>query len=845
MMPARSTRSCTTRKIADDVRGTRVAARCYPLEYEKMTRPALALLAVLALVGAIVWLVGSERTRRGGRSEAEAGAELAREVPRLALADAFAGRAELAGSREPLGSREPQRAPSADTRIESGAFAEGVPKRAGVPQGLSISGEVRWSDGQPVSSIPAQAFVRVKRGSHVWIDDFIAHDGRFEVGGLEPGIYRVEAKAVEREEVAVRSPITGRERKRTERTTLVAEVDAPAGAHGLVLVLSTGLELAGRVHDERGLPVEGCSVRARMANEEPEASLLHIHRGPYTRTSDAGRFLLTGLTSGEWRVEGSARGHATSGVLLTLPAGGPVTLVLPREARVIGVVLDAAGDPVDGAVVRAERRDADGLFAEESRDETDRRGVFRLSGLAFGTFLLGAQARGSAPSAPVEVELLAGGAVEDVVLRLQPAARLTGEVVDSDGREVVGVPIQLEAPGVRRDDFTDGSGAFAFEDLPVGRGRVSTHTRDGELGCEVALRANETTHVRLAPASALVRLRGRVTAGGEPLAHAQLRASRGADGDATFAAAAVADDAGVYALVLPGAGSYWVAVSSSTPELGWQVPLDVPEAMELVHDLDVPLGRVSGRVTDARGNPLADIVVASEPEQHEHGRHGSSSATTDALGRYALALPPGNHAVLARGGADHAAARIGGLVLAEGEHRSGVDLVLRPGGTLAGRVRRADGTAAPEVELFADGAPFPRSLRSIGRTGRDGRFEIEGLEPGTLTLVAGVRAAASRPQRIEIRAGETHTAELELSPATDVHLLVRDARGALVGSDVELHDENGARQVVRSGERAGDLRLGPLLPGRYRISAWRDGRTTARTLDVAGEERLELELVLE
>jgi hypothetical protein len=50
---------------------------------------------------------------------------------------------------------------------------------------------------------------------------------------------------------------------------------------------------------------------------------------------------------------------------------------------------------------------------------------------------------------------------------------------------------------------------------------------------------------------------------------------------------------------------------------------------------------------------------------------------------------------------------------------------------------------------------------------------------------------------------------------------------------------------VRSGERAGDLRLGPLLPGRYRISAWRDGRTTARTLDVAGEERLELELVLE
>ena len=96
-----------------------------------------------------------------------------------------------------------------------------------------------------------------------------------------------------------------------------------------------------------------------------------------------------------------------------------------------------------------------------------------------------------------------------------------------------------------------------------------------------------------------------------------------------------------------------------------------------------------------------------------------------------------------------------------------------------------------------------------------------------------------------IRAGETHAVEVELLPATRVHVRVRDASGALVGSDLEAVDAEGVRAVVTSGDRAGDVWLGPLLPGTYRVSARRDVRLAESTLAVNGEERLELELVFD
>jgi len=262
----------------------------------------------------------------------------------------------------------------------------------------------------------------------------------------------------------------------------------------------------------------------------------------------------------------------------------------------------------------------------------------------------------------------------------------------------------------------------------------------------------------------------------------------------------------------------------------------------------VPVGRISGRLTDAHGAPLAGVVVHSEPERHEGGSHGWARARSGADGRYELLVPAGQHAVSAGGphrwgygeeGQKHAEARVGGLAVAENGHVRGVDLVLVPGAVLAGVVR-AGGASAGRAEIFVEGGA------SLGMSDENGRFEIAGIAPGTQRVRARARGAAMREAvQIELQAGETRRIELELSPATLVRLTVLQG-GTPVGSELRVLDENGRPQVVETSSENGKAACGPLTPGRYSVRAQRDGKTVAREFEVtAGEKELALELVFE
>ncbi|MSR62636.1 MAG: carboxypeptidase regulatory-like domain-containing protein [Planctomycetes bacterium] len=728
-------------------------------------------------------------------------------------------------------------------------------------RGQTIAGSVRWPDGTPAEAALTLATLRTKDRGNRGDIDLRGHSdasGHFEVAGLGDANYCVKAQAVRKAEILVKSEFTGKERKKTQRETWSAEAsEVAAGTRDLVLTLSTGLTLTGRVTDEFGKPLADFRVRGERALEASPFRSPGLDGNARAFRATDGSFTLQGFAPGEYDVVAEAADHAPSEpVRVTLPRAEPLTLVVYHEAVVGGLVLDAGGAPVADAEVTLERGAQRKAVRMESSlpARTDARGAFRLERQGPGLVTLRATGPGGAPSAPLELELVAGQGRDDLVLRLAPDARVRGEVVSAGGRALSGVSVRAYSAGRYNESAeTDSAGAFELVGVPAGELYVSARTPEGlHLSAQLTVVAGEDAHVRLAPPDELVHLSGLVRAGGEPLAEATLYAGR-LDGEKERSASSSAetDADGRYELTLPGPGRYELHTGTrKEQQVSWSVLLDVPEVEAFHYDVSIPLGRISGRVSNASGNALADIEVRSEPEQHD-GAAGAGSTRSDAEGRYELLVPAGNHAVAAGGGkrrpdveARYAEARVRGLVLAEGAHLRGVDLVLVAGGTLEGRVRHADGSAAAHAQLSSE---QDGRTRYLGNCDENGDFHLDGLTPGPLLVRATDKGAASREAvRVEIVAGETRRVELELVPAVWVHLTVRDARGTLVGSELTAVDASGRRQMIQSGPQAGDAWLGPLPPGHYAVRAQRDQQTVERELEVTGkEEKLEVALVFE
>jgi hypothetical protein len=257
-------------------------------------------------------------------------------------------------------------------------------------------------------------------------------DGNLVVGGLSRGrliVHATHAQFLATPDVTVTEP----------------------GDATLDVVMRLGLEISGVVRDAAGRPVAKSSVSG-----EPEGARGSSGVGPSRSswTDDAGRFRLTGLASGSWRLSVYVSGVTAE----TLAQAGTenAVIVLPGEAKdrgpVVVHVVGPDGKPVPLANIEwtnGRGGSGSGYVSNGTKELEWDDGVSDLEGWTIDVF--GAtDAKGVAlPFGHAKVGPLPAGD-RRIELKLPPGRAVSGRVVGPAGEPIVGVEVAAFEADPRR-----------------------------------------------------------------------------------------------------------------------------------------------------------------------------------------------------------------------------------------------------------------------------------------------------------------------------------------------------------------------------------------------------------
>ena len=634
----------------------------------------------------------------------------------------------------------------------------------------------------------------------------------------------------------------------------------------------------------------GCprTVRVRGTGRRPEAGAF-VAAGAWTlgTTDEAGRLAIAAPCDGGLQVTAEdADGRRATAALERPRAGGrqaTATIDLPREPhRLAGRVLEeGTRTPVAGAFVWP----ADDHGAAVA---TDAEGRYLVSAPVASGGRLSAASPWHLPGEEPGRHFQAGaaGTLQGPTFSLRPTAILAGTVRDVEGRPFADAEVRLQpdTAGSSRQwprTMTDERGGFRLRARPGLPWRV-TAAREG-------FAPGTVTVPPLAPRASrndleIMLTRGAVASGRvldaeeRPVAGATVRlfpAARDAR-DLHLArltgedvTEATADAEGRFELRHLPPGRFDLIARAAGFVTRTMPGIEVPPGTAAV-DLGTvalsPGAAIEGRVVDPRGQPIAGAgVMVSLDELSSFGSSMPSldeltGATTDTEGRFRIPdLAPGTVVGLMVMAPGWVTAEIAGI---EAPTPSPVEIVLRPAARVAGRVvdERRQGIAEAQVVLTAEarravfgGQALPGGTLGQAMTDAAGAFVIEGVAPGTATLIA--TASSYRPARREgieiVEGGDVSEIEVELSAGAVVTGRVSGADGLpLPSADVEvvrqrggdLFDLFGSMGLQTQTDADGVYRLEGVPEGQLSIAAeHRDHLRTVRDLDVeAGENRLDL-----
>lgn len=535
-----------------------------------------------------------------------------------------------------------------------------------------------------------------------------------------------------------------------------------------VFTLTPGAEIHGGVVDSGRRPVQGAETQT---NQQSQGRPLQNRT---TTTDQGGRFRLSGLLPVLADLTATAEGYVASRVRSVRPGTGEsIEIELAEGASLAGRVLDTDGTAAADVEVRLNLPVDELLRANSAvfglgffkRGRTDGDGRFRFDDVVPARWT--AEASTEDAGASQEGIELALGELHEIELRLQPVDELTVHVTNHLGEPVAKAEISV-GPKVRSQrrarGHTDSGGRV---DLWISPGSANVEIEHPDLPSqsrEVVLDPGDNElHVQLVPGweiSGMVR-----TASGSPIPGTPIEAGKarpeglGADArsglvlsmrrlqrvieppprsisgaDGSFRLTGL--DRGRYRLVarLPG---YTARESADEIEINGQSVTGVEVVLE-------PGASIRGTVTGLQSSEMATVEILA------WGDVLFRSATPDTEGGFELeALAPGMWQLMASAGDRRSL--VESLTLEPGATGASVELRFEPGHRLTGQVLIAGEPASDGFVTALLKGQLGRKNRLRTRTDHQGRFDIEGLPPGTYELEFGHREGILEEQSLDLQ----------------------------------------------------------------------------------------------
>jgi len=600
----------------------------------------------------------------------------------------------------------------------------------------------------------------------------------------------------------------------------------PLGLDAGVQVLEPGVDVLGRVVDERGNGLADADIRTGM--------MIGAFGAAVARSDAGGAFTVPDLPrSGEtYLVAARGEGERSEPVRVALPPQGVVELVIKARRSLVGRVVDeTSAAPVVGAMVSAERtarmQTGGGGMAfafvstESSGDaESDADGRFRLDSLAPGEYTLSATASSYRPLEQ-RVTIPENEAPRPVTLLLKPGLEVHGTVLDPSGSPAPGVMVEaspaartgggMSLGGGSRTTRSGDDGGFSIGGLDPGQVVLKAEAEDGATVREVVEAGrDEPVELRLENAGAI---EGTVlTEDGSPVRGATVNGFGGRDRPLDTVQV---DGGGAFSMRRVSPGQYQVWASAE----GWaqaQAQVTVTAGQTAAVELTLKRGgTVAGRVLGLPAAELARCQVFSRGARGKPAADGSFTLSGVPLGRGEVAaflLPEGKRRSVA-------------VDIADASQVVEVEIDFARGVRLFGSVRRGGGAASGIiVDAGVTGAASGGSTTSDAQ----GAWELAGVEPGRVEVRAldrQIRVLAAR--------------QVEVSGDTRVDLEI--GGGTLTGRVVALPDRSpiaGARVAATGGgspsvgrdartDGRGAFALEEMPDGEFTVRAEAEGYATA------------------
>ena len=592
----------------------------------------------------------------------------------------------------------------------------------------------------------------------------------------------------------------------------------------VVLRLAPGAAISGSVRDAKsGVPIAGAEVGAstKIAGGTDKSA--------WAITDAKGNFAIRGIAGGAYELAVIHPAYAVPFVDVDVAPRGSVQKRLQATplARIAGSVLDEDRRGIGGVRVsfpqtKAAVSAADGRFVLRTEEE--------------GNLRLDAVKKGLPAARSATLRIAAGERTSGVTITMPRGIALTGRVIDRDGKPIAGAGLAAaqtgaEGAAARRDAINSMNGELDELVRTAADGTFTLRLQEGKYDLFVTARGYAPSTLRAREVSAStkpleielepgVEISGRVTRGGAPI-----------EGVAIFT---VGNDAippvqtgGDGAFLIPDLAPGQVMLSFRKPEAFVSAIRAVTAPARDV-DVDLPAGgRVAGRVIDkATQQPVRAFEAGVAQTRGRVMGPPDMRAFANEDGTFAIdAVPAGSQTLVVSAPGYRAGTT--SLKVENGANVDNLEVALEKGVRVTGHVtgpgRRS--IAGAMVLVDPDETSNAAVLQSAVTDG-EGVYTIDNLAPGEITLEFSSDGMLDVRRTVTL-SGPSTEVDVELKAGESITGIVMTEAGEPVAeADVR------ASSAAALTDAAGTFVLEGLPPGRYAVSAAKNGYSSASVADV-------------